>query len=338
MNTNEGASLHVSTASLALPFSDMPDIVAEKLLSGYTKHIATRYPVLQSTWICELHARRRLINNSYERSTLHIVYAIAGRFLETTGETDRDFLPERHEKEVLKDLDEMLRYHDTRSVVTLLLLTVYSLRSKAGPGAWAYIGLAMVSLIEFYMMSYCLYAYYAYETLQRIAIDLGLHRQTSSMEKIGFDVETRKRLFWSCYTMDRQISIPLGRPFPISDRDIDVAFPLDVDESCQNLEILEQAAKLDPSTPRAESTSLTAFLHILRLRRIESSIQQSIYRVDERIDVTDAEIDEYLCRLENWKSMIPLDAKAQYDRDSIAFDGYDYYVGVNMLHHDRMPR
>jgi len=158
------------------------------------------------------------------------------------------------------------------------------------------------------------------------------------MEKIGFDVEMRKRLFWSCYTMDRQISIPLGRPFSISDRDIDVAFPLDVDESCQDLKILEQAAKLDSSTPRAESTSLTAFLHILRLRRIESSIQQSIYRVDERIDVTDTEIDEYLCRLENWKSMIPLDAKAQYDRDSIAFDGYDYYVGINPLHNDRMPR
>lgn len=151
------------------------------------------------------------------------------------------------------------------------------------------------------------------------------------MEKIGFDVEMRKRLFWSCYTMDRQISIPLGRPFSISDRDIDVAFPFDVDENCQDIPTLERAAKLGPSTPRIESTSLTAFLHILRLRRIESSIQQSIYRVDERIEVTDTEIDQYLDQLENWKSMIPLDAKGQYDRDSIAFDGYDYYVCISVL-------
>jgi len=145
------------------------------------------------------------------------------------------------------------------------------------------------------------------------------------MDKLGFDVEMRKRLFWSCYTMDRQVSIPLGRPFAISDRDIDVQLPLDVEESCQDLQELEQASKVDPDVVRAESTSLTAFLHILRLRRIESSIQQTIYRVDQSTNVTDAEVEFYLKQLENWKSLIPLDAKKQVDRESIAFDGYDYY-------------
>lgn len=45
----------------------------------------------------------------------------------------------------------MLPYHDTRSVVTLLLLAVFSLRAKGGPGEWAYIGLAIVfiTLLQF---------------------------------------------------------------------------------------------------------------------------------------------------------------------------------------------
>jgi hypothetical protein len=146
------------------------------------------------------------------------------------------------------------------------------------------------------------------------------------MGKLGFDVEMRKRLFWSCYTMDRQISIPLGRPFSISDRDIDVALPLDVDESCKDIRVLERASTMDADVVRTESTSLTAFLHILRLRRIESSIQQTIYRVDQSINVADAEVDHYLEQLEKWKSLIPLDAKKQCDRESVAFDGYDYYV------------
>lgn len=161
--------------------------------------------------------------------------------------------------------------------------------------------------------------------VQRIAIDLGLHRQTAAMEKLGFDVEMRKRLFWSCYTMDRQVSIPLGRPFSISDRDIDVQLPLDVEESCQDMQILEQASKVDPEIVRTDSTSMTAFLHILKLRRIEASIQQTIYRVDQSTNVTDAEIQFYLDQLENWKNLIPLDAKKQTDRESVAFDGYDYY-------------
>ncbi|KAK5766081.1 hypothetical protein LTS12_003827 [Elasticomyces elasticus] len=165
-----------------IKLADVPPDVASKLFYGYMKHVATRYPVLQSSWIHDLHRRRESISNAYERSTLHLVYAIAGRFLETTGETSLHVFPERHQAQVLKDLDEMLHYHDTRSVVTLLLLAVYSLRAEGGPGAWAYIGLAM-----------------------RIAIDLGLHRQTSTMNRLGFDVEMRKRLFWSCYTMDRQI-------------------------------------------------------------------------------------------------------------------------------------
>jgi len=146
------------------------------------------------------------------------------------------------------------------------------------------------------------------------------------MNRLGFDVEMRKRLFWFCYTMDRQISIPLGRPFSISDRDIDVVLPLDVDESCQDIRLLELASTLDPDAPHVESTNLTAFLHILRLRRIESSVQQSIYRVDQAVNVTDEEVDYYLEQLEKWKNKIPLDAKSKYDRESVAFDGYDYYV------------
>lgn len=119
-------------------------IIADRLLVGYMKHIATRYPVLHSAWIRDLHFRRASITNAYERGTLHLIYATAGRLLETTGETGRSYFPERHHTEVLKDLNEMLRYHDTRSNVTLLLLAVYSLRAEGGPGAWVYVDLAMV--------------------------------------------------------------------------------------------------------------------------------------------------------------------------------------------------
>ncbi|KUJ14911.1 uncharacterized protein LY89DRAFT_649498 [Mollisia scopiformis] len=289
--------------STEFPLSDVPPYIADRLLDGYMKHIATRYPVLHSAWIRDLHSRRNFITNAYERSTLHLIYATAGRFLETTGETGRSYFPERHQAEVLKDLDEMLRYHDTRSVVTLLLLAVFSLRANSGPGAWAYVGLAM-----------------------RIAIDLGLHRQIAAMNKLGLDVEMRKRLFWSCYTMDRQVSIPLGRPFAIADQDIDVQLPLDVEEGCQDIEALEEASKIDPNEVRTQSTSLTAFLHVLRLRRIESSIQQTIYRVDQATNVTDSEIEFYLDQLEKWKSLIPLDAKRQVDREVVPFDGYDCYM------------
>ncbi len=130
-------------------------------------------------------------------TVLHLVYAIGGRFLETTGETG-NFFPEQHYEQALRHLDEICRYHDMRTVQVLLLFSIYSLRSPRGPGAWTYVGLAM-----------------------RNCIEMGLHRRTMKKRSI-LENEMRKRIFWVCYCLDRQISIILGRPFAISDRDIDV--------------------------------------------------------------------------------------------------------------------
>lgn len=55
----------------------------------------------------------------------------------------------------------------------------------------------------------------------RMCIELGLHRQKRSL-KVSLRSELNKRLFWSCYWMDREIAIALGRPPTISDHDIDV--------------------------------------------------------------------------------------------------------------------
>jgi hypothetical protein len=101
---NQMTSLHRNEPR-ELRLSDIPADVADRLLIGYMKHIATCYPVLHSAWIRDLHSRRNFITNAYERSTLHLIYGTAGRFLETTGETSLSYFPERHQAEVLKDLE-----------------------------------------------------------------------------------------------------------------------------------------------------------------------------------------------------------------------------------------
>lgn len=55
----------------------------------------------------------------------------------------------------------------------------------------------------------------------RLCIDLGLHRHQSHLRP-SLQSELEKRLFWSCYYLDREVSIALGRPMAISDHDIDV--------------------------------------------------------------------------------------------------------------------
>lgn len=59
--------------------------VAQRLLEGFLKHIATRFPVVHTPWIWELHERKDILEDSYEESILHLVYATGARFLETVS-------------------------------------------------------------------------------------------------------------------------------------------------------------------------------------------------------------------------------------------------------------
>ncbi|EXJ90263.1 hypothetical protein A1O1_03362 [Capronia coronata CBS 617.96] len=286
-----------------IDFTDVPDQVAERLFGGYLKHIATRLPVIHTVWARDVHQRRHSLTDMFEITVLHLVYATAGRFIETTGESGM-FHVKRHYMSAVQTLDTILEYNDIRTVQVLMLMAIYCLRDPIGPGAWTCSRIALLIVIEH-----------------------GLHRQTKALSQLTLEGELRKRLFWACYAFDRQISIPMGRPFGISDRDIDLEFPLDIDEDIteERLACLPVETGSSPTTLR--STSLTPFLLITRLRQIESDIQQTIYRVDKSGGpVSECVTDEFLARLEQWKSMIPPDTHNLKDVGDVPYDGYDFYM------------
>lgn len=82
---------------------------------------------------------------------------------------------------------------------SLLLLTQYSLMRPCTPGAWYLVG-----------------------TCVKLCQDLGLHHEPMYLHSDDYYiVDMRRRLFWCCYSLDRQISIYFGRPFGIDSRQID---------------------------------------------------------------------------------------------------------------------
>ncbi len=99
----------------------------------------------------------------------------------------------------------------------------------------------------------------------RICIEIGLHRRVSPHFRPRLCAEMKRRIFWSSYCLDRQVSIILGRPFVRSDRDIDaevsavicsfinsdphaLKLPWDIDES--TTEESSTPTQLMPETPR----------------------------------------------------------------------------------------
>ena len=180
------------------PLAEISPALAEVLFKSYLKHISTRWAVLHRPYIIYLHKKNCTITltDPVEVSTLNLIYAIGGRFLETIGEMG-PAQPERHYQAAVAHLSTVLQPHDVASAQTLLLHAIYCVRAPKGLSAWCNVGLAV-----------------------RICMSLGLHRKPA-IPQMSLAYEIKKRVFWSCYCLDRQVSILLGRPFAIADRDID---------------------------------------------------------------------------------------------------------------------
>ena len=78
-------------------------------------------------------------------------------------------------------------------------------------------------------------AWYTFGTASQMVLALGIHRKRFS-QSLGstsnlVEVEMRKRVFWSAYTLDKYLSVILGRPRVFRDEDIDQHFPERVNDA-----------------------------------------------------------------------------------------------------------
>lgn len=144
------------------------------------------------------------------------------------------------------------------------------------------------------------------------------------MNKLGLDVEMRKRLFWSCYTMDRQVSYRLGghslSPTQTSTSSSHLTW--------KKLQRYAGSGKgLKDSSRSCEDRVHLTYGFLARFATTKNRVEHSAN------DISCWSINEcHGCRDRStsrptgkWKSLIPLDAKRHVDRDVVPFDGYDYY-------------
>lgn len=82
---------------------------------------------------------------------------------------------------------------------------------------------------------------------------------------------------------------------------------MEVDEDSINPQHFEAALRLDPSTPPEPPTTLSHFLHVLRLKRIASQIQHTIYRVDQPVADPVSATEGFLAKLDEWRQKMPVE-------------------------------
>ncbi|KAI1456452.1 fungal-specific transcription factor domain-containing protein [Annulohypoxylon moriforme] len=125
------------------------------------------------------------------------------------------------------------------SFLTSLALNELNLKS----GAWTWLGTAV-----------------------RSAQDLELHLEVVGVRS-RVEADMRRRVWWAIYTLDRTLSLELGRPFMIDDADCDVALPEPFDDHFLHTE----GPVRPPNVP-----SLTHFFHgIINIVRSFSAMRKA---------------------------------------------------------------
>ncbi|KAJ6003153.1 hypothetical protein N7451_005700 [Penicillium sp. IBT 35674x] len=255
------------------------DIAGSKLIEAYSANSHRRLPFLDQSEILHLHMKRdQLLSstsaNPWDCFKLFMVYAI-GSAMQKMTERYNSLSPEELFQTALKFKAPIMESRSVENIQAILLLIIYNLRTSSSSTIWYLIGLAM-----------------------KTAIDLGLHREFNYHGLKPDQAQTKRRVFWSVYMLERHIAWSLGRPFGIAERDIDVGLPENFEKCLQ----VNGSAQLNADE---EIRSLGPFIPSLQLARIRSRIHTKIYRVDKEVSTLLPLVGPLLSELEDYKRSIP---------------------------------
>ncbi len=142
----------------------------------------------------------------------------------------------------------------------------------------------------------------------RQCLELGLHKQrVVEDQQIPFD-QIRKRLFWSVYIFERKTALVVGRPFAVSDKEIDTEIPLNVNDDEEDIVSLS-AAKSEQSTGAGVSnrrSTLSLHRHHILLYHIHTRIRFTLRHLKKAGSprALEKKIAKRFQELEQWKENI----------------------------------
>lgn len=241
-NNNKVDTKSVSwSPSLKVPFFQPSSAVAQNYLEAYKEAVQYQYPFMDwdevQSWFKEVMDKGPNTKSPDAKFFIYMIFAMGTQLLDSQPGTEgctRAYYDKAFES--VCDVVEQTTLH---AVQAFLLLAVFSQKVPDGASVWQTTGLAI-----------------------RGAVALGLHRNPhdsgllSNRCLLSEDCkhhidQMRLRVFWSAYGIERMNGLVLGRPFSISDLDIDAPMP-----------------ELTPETKVA--------IEVIKLRRIQSEISDFV--------------------------------------------------------------
>lgn len=259
---------HKSNHGDELPFKFPSKKIAEELLNCYKKSVQCQYPFLDWPFVekCYDIMIVKKSHDTFANFFIFMIFAIASQIQNAANNNKPSGYTKSYYMKAFETANAVLDVVNLRTVQAFLLMAVFSQKMPDGVSGWQAIGLAI-----------------------RTSIVSGLHRKaykrkTEIMSNEQLELQDLKsRVFWSAYGIERINGLVLGRPFSISDTDIDAPFPV-------------------------ENKETMVACHVVKLRRIQSNIYTFIYKPVQLLDAPN-EIDttrvEILIELNEWMKTFP---------------------------------
>ncbi|KAL5119622.1 DNA-binding transcription factor cat8 [Pleosporales sp. CAS-2024a] len=137
---------------------------------------------------------------------------------------------------------------------------------------------------------------------------LGLHQSQKHFALDALTSETRKKVFWSLYTVDCLSAAHLGLPKLIREEDVHCEYPVDADD-----EYVTEKGFL-PTLP-GEFTKLSSALALFRMTRILSKVLTELYPASASYDISFRTIASLVDELEDWSTNLAPHLKLTFAQD-----------------------
>ncbi|PNY28917.1 Transcriptional activator protein acu-15 [Tolypocladium capitatum] len=138
---------------------------------------------------------------------------------------------------------------------------------------------------------------------------LGLHQSQKRFSEFGaLTLETRKRVFWTLYTLDCFTAATLGLPKLLREDDVQAEHPSDADDEC----ITEKG--FQPALP-GEYTRLSSALALFRAARILARVLEKLYPASANHRLSLQQMGALEGELDAWYADLPAHLRLSFVQD-----------------------
>ncbi|KAL8388054.1 hypothetical protein RB595_009486 [Gaeumannomyces hyphopodioides] len=142
---------------------------------------------------------------------------------------------------------------------------------------------------------------------------LGLHQSQKRFSFGALTIETRKKVFWTLYTLDCFSAAILGLPKLLNEDDIHAEYPSDTDDEY----VTEKG--FQPTLP-GEYTRLSSALALFKAARILATVLEKIYPASTSQELSLQKMMALAAEIDDWSEKLPQHLKLTFKQDKPSTD------------------